>query len=147
MRDTGAGPEERLVAGGRGWSAESGYQAMIELLDRAPDLTAVSCANDLPAIGALSALAERGVRVPEDVSVMGFDDAELARHAVPPLSTMRIHSRNMARTAARRLVERLETSNLPAIRIEFPIDLVERRSCKEVRGEERKTVDFAGSRP
>jgi len=64
---------------------------------------------------------------------------------VPPLSTMRIHSRNMARTAARRLVERLEISNLPAIGIEFPIDLVERRSCKEVRGEERKNVDFAGS--
>lgn len=57
---------------------------MSRLLERRSDLTAVFCANDLLAIGALSALSEHGRRVPEDVSVVGFDDTELARHASPP---------------------------------------------------------------
>jgi DNA-binding LacI/PurR family transcriptional regulator len=134
MEETGDAPHEGLVDGNEGWSAEAGYAAMMRLLDRNPDLTAVFCANDLLAIGALSALSERSRRVPEDVSVLGFDDSELARHASPPLTTMRIHSRDMARTAARRVLERIETEGLPPVRIEFPIDLIERKSCKEVNG-------------
>ena len=54
--------------------------------------------------------------------------------AAAPLSTMRIHSRDMARAAARRLLERIEFADLPAIKIEFPIDLVERKSVAEVDG-------------
>ena len=107
---------------------------MNRLLERNHRLTAVFCANDLLAIGALSALSERALSVPDDVSVIGFDDSELARHASPPLTTMRIHSRDMARAAARRLLERIENGSLPPVRIEFPIDLVVRKSCKEVDG-------------
>jgi DNA-binding LacI/PurR family transcriptional regulator len=133
MEETGLVADERLVDGNQDWSAEAGYDAMGRLLERCPDLTAVFCANDLLAIGALSALRERSVDVPERVSVMGFDDTELAVHASPPLTTMRIHTRDMARTAIRRLLERVDNTNLPPIRIEFPIDLVVRKSCKEVR--------------
>jgi LacI family transcriptional regulator len=133
MSVSGMAPEDGLSDGDESWSAESGYAAASRLLDRRPDITAIFCANDLLAIGALSALAERGVRVPEEVSVIGFDDTELARHASPPLTTMRIHSRDMARTAARRLLERLDSPALPAVKIEFPIDLVERKTCGEVR--------------
>jgi len=128
----GDGADERLVAGGESWSAESGAAAMKSLLEASPELTAVFCANDLLAIGALSALAEAGRQVPVEVSVMGFDDTELSRHAAPPLTTMRIHSRDMARSAARRLLERVENPRLPAVRVEFPIDLVIRKSCQEV---------------
>jgi DNA-binding LacI/PurR family transcriptional regulator len=132
MQKSGVEPAERFVDGDEGWSAEAGHASMLRLLDRAPDLTAVFCANDLLAIGALSALAARSVRVPEDVSVMGFDDTELARHASPPLTTMQIHSRDMARGAVRRLLERVENADMPTIRVEFPIDLIVRKSCKEV---------------
>jgi DNA-binding LacI/PurR family transcriptional regulator len=137
MEESGASADERLSDGDEGWSAEAGYTAMARLRKRCPDMTAVFCANDLLAIGALSALSELGVRVPEDVSVIGFDDTELARHASPPLTTMKIHSRDMARSAARRLLERVESVDLPPVRIEFPIDIVMRKSCKEVesRGE------------
>jgi LacI family transcriptional regulator len=134
MAETGAEPDDRLIDGDEGWSAEAGHAAMGRLLERCPDLTAVLCANDLLAIGALSALSESSRRVPDDVSVMGFDDTELARHASPPLTTMRIHSRDMARGAARRLLERIENPGIPPVRIEFPIDLVIRKSCKEVKG-------------
>ena len=131
MAETGVPADEALVDGDEGWSAEAGSAAMERLLGRCPDLTAVFCANDLLAIGALSALAEQQRRVPDDVSVIGFDDTELARHSSPPLTTMRIHSRDMARSAARRLLERVENASLPSVRIEFPIDLVIRKSCCE----------------
>ncbi len=133
LEASGCAPDEALADGNEGWSAEAGYAAAKRLIERRGDLTAIFCANDLLAIGALSALSEAGIRVPEDVSVMGFDDTELARHSSPPLTTMRIHSRDMARTAARRLLERVEDASLPAVKIEFPIDLVERKSCSEVR--------------
>ncbi len=132
MLETGASADESLVDGDAGWSAEAGATAMGRLLERRPDITAVFCANDLLAIGALSALSERSRCVPQDVSVIGFDDTELARHSSPPLTTMRIHSRDMARSAARRLLERVESPGMPPVRIEFPIDLVTRKSCKEV---------------
>ncbi len=133
MAQTGAAVDEGLSDGDEGWSAEAGHAAMSRLLERRSDLTAVFCANDLLAIGALSALSEHGRRVPEDVSVVGFDDTELARHASPPLTTMKIYTRDMARTAARRLLERVENAGLPPVRIEFPIDLVVRKSCQEVK--------------
>ena len=101
---------------------------------RCPDLTAVFCANDLLAIGALSALAKLGRKVPADVSVVGFDDSEWARHSAPPLTTMKIHSRTMARAAVRRVLERIETPDLPPVVVEFPIDLIPRESCRKLGG-------------
>jgi LacI family transcriptional regulator len=134
MASSGAGAiDEGLACGGEGWSAEAGYAAMDSLIERRPDLTAVFCANDLLAIGALSALAKRGLRVPEDVGVVGFDDSELARHSSPPLTTMRIYSRDMARSAVKRVLERIEGGALPPVRLEYPIDIVVRESCKEVK--------------
>ena len=103
------------------------------LIERRPDITAVFCANDLLAVGALSALAKRGIRVPEDIGIVGFDDSELARHTSPPLTTMRIYSRDMARSAVKRVLERLEGGALPPVRLEYPIDLIVRESCKEVK--------------
>jgi LacI family transcriptional regulator len=123
-----------LASGGEGWSAEAGYAAASELFGRRPEVSALFCANDLLAVGALSALTRLGLRVPEDVSVIGFDDTELSRHAAPPLTTMRIYSRDMARSAVRRVLERIDCAGLPAVRLEYPIDLVERESCKEVKG-------------
>ena len=133
MRSGGQGPEDSLACGGGGWSAEAGAAAANELLARRPDVTALFCANDLLAIGALSAISKRGLKVPEDVSVIGFDDTELSRHAVPPLTTMRIYSRDMARSAVRRILERLEGGSIPPVKLEYPIDLVPRESCREVR--------------
>ncbi len=132
MAESGLAPEAGWSEGGEGWSAEAGYAATEKLIAQSPELTAIFCANDLLAVGALSALARNGLHVPEDISVIGFDDTELARHTSPPLTTMKIYSRDMARSAVRRLVERIENENLPPVRLEFPIDLVTRNSCKEV---------------
>ena len=78
---------------------------MLALLDRAPELDAVFAANDLMAIGALQALAERGRRVPDDLAVIGFDDIPLAATSVPPLTTVRQPMAEMGRALAARLLD------------------------------------------
>lgn len=69
------------------WSPESGYQAGLQLAESG--VTAVFCGNDRMAMGLLHALADRGLRVPEDISVVGFDDLPEAAHFIPPLTTVR----------------------------------------------------------
>ncbi len=80
---------------------------MLELLDRAPDVTAVLAYNDLMAIGALRAVRRRGGSVPEDVSVVGFDDVALAAYVDPPLTTLSQSTAEMGYWAVARLAERL----------------------------------------
>jgi DNA-binding LacI/PurR family transcriptional regulator len=84
---------------------ESGDRAMTELLDRHPELDAVYVAADLMALGALRALRRAGRRVPEDVAVVGNDDLEIARHAEPPLTTVRQPTVEMGQEMARLLLD------------------------------------------
>ncbi|WP_229796197.1 substrate-binding domain-containing protein, partial [Saccharothrix coeruleofusca] len=70
------------------WSAASGYRAG-QMLARMPEVTAVFAANDHLALGILRAMSERGRRVPQDVSVVGFDDVPEAAFFIPPLTTVR----------------------------------------------------------
>jgi DNA-binding LacI/PurR family transcriptional regulator len=87
------------------WSARSGYQAMRALLAVEPELTAVFAANDQMAIGALSALDDAGRRVPEQVSVVGFDDVPEAEFLRPPLTTVRQHFTEAGRLAVAMLLD------------------------------------------
>ena len=77
------------------WSAESGYRAGLELA-AAGNVTAVFVANDQMALGALRAFSEAGMRVPEDISVVGYDDQPEAAYLIPPLTTVTRVSRNSA---------------------------------------------------
>jgi DNA-binding LacI/PurR family transcriptional regulator len=72
------------------WSAASGYRAAQELLASGVEVTAIAAANDSTAIGVIAALAERGIRIPEDISVLGTDDIPDARFHLPSLSTVAI---------------------------------------------------------
>ncbi|GHH83210.1 LacI family transcriptional regulator [Streptomyces sulfonofaciens] len=72
------------------YDRRSGYDAALELLRRDPDLTAVVAANDTVALGACAALRDRGLRIPADVSVAGFDDLPFSMDAVPALTTVRL---------------------------------------------------------
>ena len=85
LRAAGA-PEPGMPRGD--WSARSGYEAGRQLAAR-PEVTAVFCANDPMAVGFLRAAAEAGRRVPQDVSVVGFDDVQEAAYFSPPLTTVR----------------------------------------------------------
>ncbi len=89
------------------WSPRSGYEAG-ELIAGRPDVTAVFCANDQQALGLLRSLYERGVRVPEDVSVVGFDDIPEAAYLTPPLTTVRQDFDEVGRRGLAALLELLE---------------------------------------
>jgi LacI family transcriptional regulator, galactose operon repressor len=89
LRDGGMTPEASLEREGD-FTEAGGYAATLELLAMQERPTAIFAANDSMAIGALSALRESGVRVPEDMAVAGFDDIPLARFMDPPLSSVRV---------------------------------------------------------
>jgi len=120
-----------LVAGqiayGR-FTRESGERAMTELLERAPELDAVFVANDLMAMGALRALRAAGRGVPEDVSVIGYDDIELAQHTEPALTTVRQPIFDQARIMTELLLSQIGGNALgdPVV---LPTELVERDSA------------------
>lgn len=99
LEEAGIAYDEALVAEG-GFVEEGGQRAMRRLLDRGRDLTAVFAANDQSAAGAMRALREAGLRVPQDVSVVGFDDTLLAHYLVPPLTTVRQPLVEMGQAAA-----------------------------------------------
>jgi LacI family transcriptional regulator len=88
-----------------------GREATGRLLDRGADVTALFAANDLMAAGALRELQGRGLRVPEDVSVIGFDDAPLAEMVFPALTTMRQPLQDMAHTAVSLLLSRVTSGD------------------------------------
>ncbi|MEV7089694.1 LacI family DNA-binding transcriptional regulator [Streptomyces sp. NPDC093085] len=85
----GADAQDPLTVHGP-YTRGSGYEATLELLRRAPDLTAVVAANDTVALGACAAVRERGLRIPEDISVAGFDDLPFSVDATPALTTVRL---------------------------------------------------------
>jgi LacI family transcriptional regulator len=88
-------------------SPEIGYGPMKSLLERTRDFTAIFCFNDIAAIGAIRALSEVGLRVPQDVSVVGFDDIQSAAFCTPSLTTVRQPLNEMGKTGARILLERI----------------------------------------
>ena len=103
LRAAGA-PEPDVVTGD--WSARSGYEAGHRLASM-PEVTAVLCGNDQMALGLLRALAERDRRVPDDVSVVGFDDIPEAAYFLPPLTTVRQDFGELGRRAVHLLMDRI----------------------------------------
>jgi len=99
----GIEPDPTLVAVGS-FTEEGGYNATRALLDTA-ELTAIFAANDLSALGAISAIVESGRRVPGDVSVVGFDDVRLSSFTTPPLTTVRQPALEIAELATQLLLD------------------------------------------
>lgn len=92
------------------------------------DFEAVVVANDLMALGAMEALRSRGIRVPADVAVVGFDDIEESRYALPPLTTARLPFAEMGRRAAEIVLAQLKGEDVPD-RTTVPSRVIVRRSC------------------
>lgn len=106
------GDDDVLHVGAR---LEDGYRAALDYFrDRTDRPTAVTCYNDLVAIGVLRALRELGLRVPEDVSVVGFDDIDVASYLAVPLTTVRMPRREIGRQATRMLIAAAEADEVPA---------------------------------
>jgi DNA-binding LacI/PurR family transcriptional regulator len=123
LAEGGLAPEGIVCRGD--FTADSGEHAMLRLLDRYPGVDAVFAASDLMAFGALRGLRRLGVRVPDQVAVVGFDDAALAQHTVPRLTTVRQPVEEMGARA----VEELLVAEGPGRATVLPTSLVLRESA------------------
>jgi len=125
VREAGA-PEPAVLAGD--WSAYSGYELGGRLAAQ-PGVTAVFCGNDTMALGVIRALAERGLRVPEDVSIVGFDDVPEAGFYLPPLTTVRQDFGEVGRQALSTLVDRMSGAIPAGRRVRVAPELIVRASA------------------
>lgn len=107
---------------------EDGASAIARILARGVHPTAVMAANDAMAIGCLRHLRESGLRVPDDVAVVGFDDIEMSSHVDPPLTTIRVFKEEMGKLAVIRLVEMIKSKQQLVVTTHVPVELVVRRS-------------------
>ena len=129
-----AGAEEKPMIEGD-WTPASGFAAGRRLLDDDPALTAVFVANDDMAIGVMRALGDAGRRVPQDVSVVGFDDIPAASYLSPPLTTVVQDFELAATDGMRRLVREIETgAQHDTVAPATPLNLVVRGSTAPPRG-------------
>jgi LacI family transcriptional regulator, galactose operon repressor len=125
-----AGLASRSIEVAGSFNEESGFRAARELLRREVRPTAIFAANDAMAIGALSALREAGLRVPDDVALAGFDDIPMARYMDPALSTVHVDISALGEHATLRLLAAVRDKDKHEHRAEtLPTTLVLRRSC------------------
>lgn len=122
-----------------GAHAEDGYRAGLEYFrgkEREQWPTVVTCYNDLVAFGLLRALTETGIRVPEDVSVVGYDDIALLGYLPVPLTTVHIPKREMGRQATQLLIRHIESREIvPPQKVMLEAELVIRSSARSLREE------------
>lgn len=122
-----------LVLGGD-FELQSGYDAVGQLLAQRVQFTALIACNDHMAIGAMQRLREAGVRVPDDVSVVGFDDIDMASMVTPGLTTVRQDVLECGRRSARMLIAGLEAGDFESIEsVVLPVEVVHRGSTAPVR--------------
>ncbi len=110
------------------FSSAGGYEAARRLLRERPEVTAVFASNDMMALGALRAAAELGLRLPQQLSVVGFDDIELSAYVYPALSTVGCSIKELGREAARVLIDRIENPGAPLKDVQLTPRLVVRES-------------------
>jgi DNA-binding LacI/PurR family transcriptional regulator len=128
VKAAGAAVRDELVEEGD-FTEVSGYDAMLRILAREPGVDGVFAASDLMAVGALRALREAGRRVPREVAVVGFDDAPLAEHTVPPLTTVRQPLDEMTRQTADLLLRQIARDTNGVDNVICKTELVRRRSA------------------
>jgi LacI family transcriptional regulator len=109
LQDPCSGPPREILIEEGNHRVDGGLEAMQRLLQRDPRPTAVIASNDLTAIGAMRAIRQQGLRVPEDISVVGFDDIQMAEFTEPPLTTVRLLRTEVARLACVALLQSIRT--------------------------------------
>lgn len=110
----------------------SGYEMACNLINGGKLPTAIFAASDPIAFGAIKAFTEHGIRVPEDISIVGFDDINMAQFSAPPLTTVSAPAYHMGMYGASILQHLLREHPGPALKIKLPCKLVVRNSCKAI---------------
>lgn len=116
------------------FTAEDGYRLMKRAIEDGELATAFFVASDSMAIGALKALYEADIKVPNDVSIISFNDIPTSKYLVPPLSTVKVHTEFMGVTAVELLLERINDNREIAKKVIIPTQLIIRESCIDNKG-------------
>jgi LacI family transcriptional regulator len=127
LEEAGVPVDDSLIMRGD-FRPEAGMLAAQAFFDMPSPPTAIFACNDLMAMGVLRAAAESNRRVPEDLSLVGFDDIELASYAIPPLTTIAQPKQEIGQTAVRLLLERIEKKRQDVKRVILPTSLTIRQS-------------------
>jgi len=128
LEEAGVPYDPSLVRPGE-YSAASGYEAMVSLLEESPRPTALVAGNDTVAIGAMAAIHDAGLRIPEDIAVTGHDDIPTARFTVPALTTARIPAHEMGRRCGEMAIQLMAGEEPAERQVVFQSELVIRHSC------------------
>jgi len=137
LRDSHIAEDEDLVVVGN-HKIDGGEVAMRELLAKRHVPTAVLTSNDLTALGALRAISQAGLDVPDDISVVGFDDIEIAQYTSPPLTTVRLSREELGRVAFDALFQLTENESAKAKEVSVRTTLVVRKSTAPVKSSKRR---------
>lgn len=119
----------------QGYAPKDGYAKTKELLGLPGRPTAVMVANDSLAVGCYKAVHEAGLRIPEDLSVVGFNDISFARYLVPTLTTVRLYMEFMGEQAVALMAERLSSKRDLCVQVRIPSKLIERESVRRLEGD------------
>ncbi|MDH2927071.1 HTH-type transcriptional repressor PurR [Lonepinella koalarum] len=112
---------------------EDGYECMNKILAQAELPTAVFCCNDVMALGAISAITEKGLRVPDDISIIGYDNIHSSRFYAPPLTTIHQSKARLGERALKLLLDRIHHKNNEKETIELYPELIVRKSVRNIK--------------
>lgn len=132
MNAAGIDVEPRMITYAESFSQSEGAKRCRELLTNFPELTAIVAANDMLAIGCYQALDEAGIRCPDEISIVGFNDAPFSDKISPPLTSITFPHYQVGFEAANLAVERIQNPNSTTKVLFLPPELVIRRSTSEV---------------
>ena len=134
-QEAGLDVDESLVIPTPRFNRKDGAEAMSALLDRDEPPTAVFAYSDLVALGAVRTVLQRGLRVPDDVAIIGYDDIEDGRYSTPTISTIAPDKASIAAAAVERLTARIESGQpMPGRDVRAPYTLIARESTARVLG-------------
>jgi len=134
MKTSGLAVNEDFVVDTFLTSAD-GYESMLSLIRKKTLPTAIFCGNDTVALGVMKALSENNISVPDDISIIGFDNIETASYVRPALTTISVPTKELGRLAVKIMLDRLESGRDYAIKVNLPFKLIERESCKPIHRE------------
>lgn len=125
-------PEEAIISG-NSWEFEGGFEATADMLRTTQQIpTAIIAFNDRLASGALQAIQQAGLRVPEDISIIGFDNSELAMYSIPKLSSVEINIPIMAKASVANLFYQIKVGENIPVKILIPVSYIERNSVRNL---------------
>lgn len=124
------------TVGGDSWDSECGYKIGLELMENKILPTAIFCANDSLALGVMSALRGEGIKIPEDISVVGFDDIPESAFFDPPLTTVRQDFWSIGKKIVSMLVEACKTGEAKIENVSLPVEIILRQSTAQRKSKE-----------